>query len=288
MSNRGPRSLPEFQSLFPDEAACRAFLFEAKYPDGFVCPYCAATTAPFRFARYPSMLRCRSCERNTHLTAGTVMHGSKVALSTWFWAAYLITSLTPGLSALQFQKVLGLGRYETAFTMLHKLRAALVRTPRAGIGGDWLVELDETLVGGATQGEGRGRHHKTLAVGAVEVRPRSSAPGPDPNLPTGQGRRSRDGHGRGLIAGRLRLQVVGDRSQASLESFARDNIKPGTTVHTDGWSGYAGLRELGFSHEAVSIDGDQSKTEGNRSPVRTRHAPSEKVDGWLFGARIPP
>src|SRR5664279_2666842 len=89
------------------------------------------------------------------------------------------------------------GRYETAFQMLHKLRAAMVRPDQDGIGGEWPVELDETWVGGATQGEGRGRHHKTLVVGAVEVRPRAKAPGPDPNITTGQAKTKHSGgHGR--------------------------------------------------------------------------------------------
>src|SRR5664280_328297 len=78
----------------------------------------------------------------------------------------LVTTQTPSMSALQFQRQLGLGRYETAFQMLHKLRAAMVRPDQDRIGGEWPVELDETWVGGATQGEGRGRHHKTLVTGA--------------------------------------------------------------------------------------------------------------------------
>ena len=83
----------------------------------------------------------------------------------------------PRMSALQFQKQLGIKRYETAFLMLHKLRAAMVRPGRDRIGAKWPVEIDETYVGGATQGEGRGRHHKTLVVGMVEVLPRKKALG---------------------------------------------------------------------------------------------------------------
>ena len=74
------------------------------------------------------------------------------------------------MSALQFQKRLGINRYERAFNMLHKLRIAMVRIERDAIGGEWPVEVDETYIGGATQGEGRGRHHKTLVGGIVGVR----------------------------------------------------------------------------------------------------------------------
>ena len=120
----------------------------------------------------------------------------------WFWAAYMATTQTPGMSALQCQRQLGIKRYETAFLMRHTLRAAMVRPGRDRIGTEWPVEVDETYVGGATHGERRGRHHKTLVVGMVEVRPRKQALGPDPNLPSGQRPQYRGGHGRSFIAGR--------------------------------------------------------------------------------------
>ena len=100
------------------------------------------------------------------------MERSRTPLSTWFWAAYLVASQTKGMSAVQFQRQLGLTRYETAFGILHKLRARMVRPDRDRIGageGEY-VEVDESYVGGRTRGEGRGVHHKTLVAAAVEVR----------------------------------------------------------------------------------------------------------------------
>ncbi|MEE9302809.1 MAG: hypothetical protein V3U84_03390 [Thiotrichaceae bacterium] len=70
------------------------------------------------------------------------MQNSKMSLCTWFWGVFLVTSLTPGLSALQFQQILGIKRYETAFNMLHKLRAAMVRPEHDAIGSEWPVEVD--------------------------------------------------------------------------------------------------------------------------------------------------
>lgn len=167
-----PKSLTDFQSVFPDADSCRTYLYKARFPNGFECPYCGWKGIPYGFRNQPDMLRCRGCRRNTRLTSGTIMEKSKLPLYMWFWGAFLVTSLTPGMSALQFQKMLGIRRYETAFNMLHKLRVAMVRPERDSIGGEWPVEVDETYVGGATQGEGRGRHHKTLVGGIVEVRPR--------------------------------------------------------------------------------------------------------------------
>lgn len=80
------------------------------------------------FSSRPGVLRCRKCRRDTHLTAGTVMERTHTPpLSVWFWAAYLVASQTPGMSAVQFQRQLGLSRDETAFQLLHKLRAGMVR-----------------------------------------------------------------------------------------------------------------------------------------------------------------
>ncbi len=117
-----PRSLPEFQRVFPDDAACAAWLERARWPDGFTCPHCGTAAEACRFAARPGVLRCRSCRRDTRLTAGTVMHRSQTPLSTWFWGAPLVVSQTRGLSATQFQRQPGLSRYETAFGILHKLR----------------------------------------------------------------------------------------------------------------------------------------------------------------------
>ena len=132
---RFPQSLPEFQRLFPDDAACAAYLEKARWSDGFVCPHCQAAGEPFRFANRPGVLRCRKCRRDTGLTVGTVMARSHTPLSVWFWSAYLGSSQTPGVSAVQLRRQLGLSRYETAFQILHKLRAGMVRPDQDRIGG---------------------------------------------------------------------------------------------------------------------------------------------------------
>ena len=157
-----PHSLPEFQRLFPDDAACAAYLEQARWGDGFACPHCGTAGEPFHFENRPGVLRCRKCRQNTGLTVGTVMERSHTPLNVWFWAAYLVASQTPGMSAVQFQRQLGLSRYETAFQILHKLRSGMVRPNQDRIGGQPKnhVEVDETWVGGRTRGEGRGVHHK--------------------------------------------------------------------------------------------------------------------------------
>lgn len=165
-----PNSILDFHRMFPDETACRRYIEILRWPSGFVCLHCGVANDPQRITTRPDVLRCSACRAETSLTANTIMHRTRQDLMSWFWAAYLVTSETPGMSALQFQRQLGIKRYETAFNMLHKLRSGMVRPDRDPIGEKWSVEIDETLVGGRTRGEGRGKHHKEVVIGAVELR----------------------------------------------------------------------------------------------------------------------
>ncbi len=141
--------------MFPDETACLRYLQQLRWPGGFVCESCGTVGEPFRLATRPRVIKCRACERETSMTAGTMLHGSKTSPHVWFWAAYLVATQTSGISALELQKQLGLARYETAFQLLHKLRAAMVRPFRDPIGLDWPVEMDVTFVGGKHKVEAR-------------------------------------------------------------------------------------------------------------------------------------
>jgi hypothetical protein len=102
-----PHSLPEFQRMFPDEAACASYLERSRWVDGFVCPHCHEAGEPYRFAKRPGVLRCRMCRKDTLLTAGTIMEKTRTPLLIWFWAVYLVTTHTTGISAVQFQRQLG-------------------------------------------------------------------------------------------------------------------------------------------------------------------------------------
>jgi transposase-like protein/ribosomal protein L37AE/L43A len=214
-----PRTLAEFQARFADEAACHAYLAASRWPDGYRCPRCGHGLA-FELPRR-RLWQCKACGHQTSATAGSVLHRTRTSLREWFWAAYLVTTHTPGISALQFQRQLGIARYETAWTMLHKLRRAMLRPQREPLHGK--VEVDETYIGNQ-EGLRGGRElgDRALVVGAVEVRGRAS--------------------------GRARLQVVPDASGPSLTGFVKANVEPGTTVISDGWQGYAPLSGMGYRH----------------------------------------
>jgi hypothetical protein len=119
---------PSSNACFLTIRLCAAYLEAIRWRDGFVCGWCGEASEPYRFANRPQVLRCRKCQRDNALTASTVMERTRTPLSIWFWAAYLVSSHTPGISAVQFQRQLGLSCYETAFQILHKLRADMVRS----------------------------------------------------------------------------------------------------------------------------------------------------------------
>ena len=269
MDPRGfPTTLPEFQRVFPDEATCAKYLEHLRWPHGFTCTKCGKSGDPYRFAKRTSVvLRCRVCLANVSLMADTIMKDSHTPLSIWFWGAYLVATQTPGQSALQFQRQLGLSRYETAFQMLHKLRAGMVRPERDAIGSEHPVEVDETLVGGRTKGEGRGVHHKATVVGAIEVRTR---------MPVEKSKR----HKRVVYAGRLRLRLVPGRGAKELTEFVQESVAQGAVVRTDGWRGYDDLAKLGYTHEPLVLDGDPERTDAHLPMI---HIAFSNLKTWLLG-----
>src|SRR3989454_3754844 len=214
-----PKSLKEFQARFRDDEACRTYLAACRWPEGFRCSRCEQAEV-FALPRR-RLWQCKTCGRQTSLTAGTVLHRTRLPLTVWFWATYLMTTHTPGLSAVQLQRQLGLS-YETAWALLHKLRRAMVRPSREAL--KERGEGDENYVGGPEVGLKGGRQllDKALIVGAVEVR--------------------------GTAAGRVRLHVVPDASARSLTGFVKRTVAPGTLILTDAWQAYATLGDLGYRH----------------------------------------
>jgi hypothetical protein len=245
-----PATIMGFQERFASEAACLDYLAASRWPDGFVCPACGGRRAWVLERRH--LWECGDCGQQTSVTAGTVMHGTRTPLRVWFWAAYLVATHHPGISAKQLQRQLGLSRYETAWLILQKLRRAMVAPEREPLKRE--VEIDEFFLGGLEEGQrgGRQRGKKALCGIAIEVR--------------GQG------------SGRLRLAVLADASGRSLGAFAKSTTARGAIVHTDGWTGYLGLSKLGYDHRRRS----QLAEPGEQLLPRAHRAVSN-LKAWLHG-----
>jgi transposase-like protein len=245
-----PRDLTEFEARFSTEEACREYLFRLRWPDGFRCPGCGCRKSwPLRSV----LLQCADCGHQTSVTAGTILQDTRTSLQLWFRAMWWITTQKNGASALGLQRVLGLRRYETAWTWLHKLRRAMVRPGRDLLAGR--VEVDESYLGGPEEGL-RGRHlgTKTLIVIAAQE----------------------DGKG----IGRIRMRRIGDASAESLLPFVEESIEPGSVVHTDGWLGYAPLDTRGYVHE-ITFHRGRKKSPSELMP--RVHRVVSLLKRWLMG-----
>lgn len=229
-----PRSLIAFGSRFPDDRSCAAFLAELRWPDGFRCE-CGGTRAWHHSSR-PRVFQCASCRRQHSVTAGTVMHRAKVPLVEWFWTAWAFSQDKRGVSALQLSRVLG-RRYETVWRLLHKVRGALVEAP-GSFPLEGVVEVDETYTGGKTSKGKGGRSlsdpRRGLVVLAVERKPVEAG---NPGI-----------RGTGMRCGDARMAVIESAGAQDLLGFIKSVCARGTTVVTDGWSGYAQASGEGFDH----------------------------------------
>lgn len=230
------RSLSQFQKAFSDEASCATFMFKRRWPDGFVCPACGKRRVSALKSR-PRLHECLDCGRQTSITAGTTMHRSRLPLTTWFWAAHLMTTHSNGMSALQLQAQLGV-TYKTAWLLTQKLRRSMVDPDREPLEG--VVEVDQAEIAfreGDTFFE-PGNAGKILVIGAVEVI----------NRDTNQAKPRRK-HAKYLDtrSGRIRLAMIADNSAASIEAFVKANVKRGSTLLTDGHKSYPGLP--GYRHD---------------------------------------
>lgn len=214
----------EFEQKFNSELACRDYLYSLRWPDGFICPRCGYQGA---WKTERGLYKCRSCSYQTSIMAGTIFQDTKKPLQMWFRAMWYVTNQKHGVSALGLQRALGIGSYRTAWTLLHKLRYAMVRPGRDRLSGT--VEVDEAYIGGERPGKrGRGAAGKALVLVVVQE----------------DGKR----------IGRIRLRKVLDASSNSLCPAVQECVEPGSTVRTDGWGGYGGLETSGYVHPVVRKD----------------------------------
>ena len=246
-----PSTYREFVEMFPDNAACAAYLIRLRWPNGYSCPACKMTTTPRQGSR--GRLTCPLCRHRIYAQAGTIFDKTRTPLTTWFEAAWHISTAKTGMSATTLERTLGV-RYRVAWTMLQRFRVAMVDTARKSLSGN--IEVDETLVGGVKQGGKRGRGTtKSIVVIAIEVLE-----------PKG--------------FGRIRMRHIPDASSASLLPFVSAVAAPDSVIHTDGWRGYNGLSELKFTHKVTvqSTSNDQAHVS-----MPGVHRVASLLKRWILG-----
>tara|TARA_R110002072_G_scaffold287900_1_gene453854 strand:+ start:2786 stop:3760 length:975 start_codon:yes stop_codon:yes gene_type:complete len=246
-----PRLYRDFLEWFPDDEACRSYLEELRWPNGFRCPVCEASSKPWKQTR--GRLVCSTCHHQTSVTSGTILDKTRIPLTTWLEVAWHMTTAKNGLSAKTVQRTLGTS-YRTAWKMLHQYRIAMVRSEREKLSG--VVEIDETLVGGVKHGGKRGRGtSKAVVVIAVELKE-----------PKG--------------FGRIRMRHIPDASGDSLVPFVSESVNVGSVVQTDGWRGYNQLQKNGYLHQPINLSSESDPAHVSMPGV---HRVASLLKRWILG-----
>ena len=227
-------SMPEFLRQFGTEAQCEAALEQARWPEGFRCPHCGQASHYVLRVGARKSFQCRACRRQTSLIAGTLFQDTKLALTVWFLAIYLISQAKTGLSALALKRYLGVS-YPTAWLVHHKLMQAMVER-EAGYVLSGKVEVDDAYLGGELSGgtAGRGSENKVPFVAAVSLDPA--------------------GHPL-----RAKLTPVPGFTLKAIAAWANAHLSPGSCVVSDGLACFVGVGEAGCQHLPIVVGGRKPK-----------------------------
>ena len=216
-------SLAAFLSSYGSEEQCRTALVSLRWPEGFICPACGGRTQGFYAAR--QLFQCSKCRRQTSVKAGTLFHKSRVPLTKWFLAIYLVTQSKNDISSLELSRQLGV-KYDTAWGMKRKLMAVMAERNKAyKLKG--AVQVDDAYLGGERRGTpGRGAAGKIPFLAAVETHDGKPA--------------------------FIKLRPVPAFSRKAVMRFAEEAIEPSSDVISDGLSCFASFAKAGMTHTAIT------------------------------------
>lgn len=217
-------SLPRFIRRFSDEESCLQAIYNARWPRGFVCPKCNHNGG-YRLTGRRS-IQCASCRRQTSITSGTIFHGSKILLTDWFLAIYLVAQDKGGASAMRLSEQLDM-HYPTAWYLLHRLRFAMaVRDENLTLAG--YIELDEAFFGG------KGRNKRTRKVPKRPVEKKQQV--------------FIMVESEGVQAGNLVMKVIESATLNSLKPIVGAKVEcdpPGQQFRGDGWQAHDVVMQFG-------------------------------------------
>lgn len=216
----------KFQKLFSSEQKCQDYLFERRWPDGFICPKCQGQR--YSYIKSRCLYQCSDCRYQCSSRVGTVFQKSKTPLQKWFWMIFLLSQSKNSYPALALQKLLAIS-YGTALSISHKIRSAMAeRDANYQLVG--LIELDDAYLGGKkTPGKrGRGSGKKTAVIVGVQL---------------SENNKPQYAH---MIA-------VDNLSEQSISKVSKEHIKEGSAIVSDAYSSYKLLSKYGYHHKPIKI-----------------------------------
>ena len=227
-------SLPRFMELYGTEEKCEAALEQARWPDGFICPRCGEKEHGLVYGRRLKRYQCRHCRHQSTLTAGTIMEATKLPLTTWFLAFYLIGQAKTGISSLALMRQLGVN-YRTAWLIHNKIMQAMCEREEAYLLRG-KVQIDDAYLGGERNGgkAGRGSENKVPIVAAVSI--------DDAGHPV-----------------HVKLATVRTFSFAAIADWTQVALAKGCEVISDGLACFRAVAEVGCVHQPVIVKGRHPK-----------------------------
>lgn len=221
-------TIKNLRSDFPNDKACLDFIFKNRWPKGLTCPNCEKKD--FYPVKGRKSYACK-CGYQVSPTEGTIFHKSSTPLTLWFHAIFLMSQSKNGVAAKELERQLGV-TYKCAWRMAKQIRL-LMTDDDSPLGGNEIVELDETYVGGKAKGKrGRGAAKKTPVFGAVER------------------------------SGKLKTKVVLNVRKLTLMPLIKDMVEDNSVIVTDESNSYNDVKKLGYLHESINhsngqyVDGD--------------------------------
>jgi hypothetical protein len=227
-------SLSEFIERYGTETRCEEALAQSRWPHGFVCPECGGHKSCHFLADGRHYWQCSQCRTQTTVCSGTLFHASKLPLTKWFQAIYLVTQNKNNISALSLKRHLGVA-YATAWRVKHKLLEAMrQRESRRLLQG--VVFADDAVLGGEHAGTpGRGSENKAPFIAAVEL---------DDN-----------GYPR-----HVRFDPIADYKGATFSAWATSALHPKAHLVTDGCASFNAAGAEVAAHGAIIV-GDHKSSE---------------------------
>ena len=264
-----PEKKLTFQAVMRwSDEQCREFLVAMRWPDGIRCPKCGSTEEPYTIRRksdrgsqrnkVKTLYKCRDCRRQFTATVGTIFEDSKIPLSKWLAALFLMCSSKKGISALQLYRMLDLGSYRAAWFMAHRIREAMrekgMLQPLAGV-----VEADETYLHPRRRRGSPAWHERVQDEIAMGIRPKPRRKGPYEGKAVVFGMQER--------GGLSRTAQVPNAHARILQPIIREWVDVSATrVIADQHPSYRALKTFVRQHDSVNHE-----TEFVRGDVHTQN-----------------
>ena len=225
-----PKTLQQAAIFFANPDNCVAYVASKRWPDGVVtCPNCGAEGAKYMPTRCVWQCKTRHPKSQFSVKVGSIYEDSALGLDKWLLATWMVVNCKNGVSSYEIARSIGVTQ-KSAWFMLHRIRESMkdVGTTLSGV-----IEMDETFVGGKVKNMHKSRvpkgtGHSGRPVGAMAK-----------TIVVGMMERG----------GRVKAQIVKERTQEVLGAIAKENIEYGSILVTDEWGGY---NDTKFAHEVIN------------------------------------